>query len=154
METIMRVAYELSTVPQYVSWDAIEEYSVKIADAHLQDDIVAIIPAGTGAHIPAAIVAHQLGAPIIHLSGIVNQLTCRPEVDGGTVLVIGDIAHVDGRTLGHVVGSAELAKEITGKNVTIKTAALFQKDDSTFVVHTFGAFVDKNSWLVMPWEKG
>jgi hypoxanthine phosphoribosyltransferase len=148
------------TLIRNVSWDEVTNHAEEIADRIAKKDTVTcVVGVGRGGLIPAVIISHHLNVPLVpimwqtrdgkyktDLRSIVETLS-----HGDTVLVIDDISD-SGETLSQIVGMINHVAVELKKQVTVVTAAIHQKPESTFYVHEMGEFVNQDTWIVYPWE--
>lgn len=137
---------------RYVTWEEVDNHASEIADRLATKEVAVVIGIGRGGLIPAVTMSHHLNAPLVpimwqtrdgeyktNLNNIVEALSY-----GDTILVVDDISD-SGVTLSQVVGMLQHTSNVLNKGVTVITAAIHQKPESTFFVHEVGELVNQDT---------
>ena len=156
-----------------VSWGDVEELCINICDSWSHEGPNwgkppdRVIGLARGGLVPATIIAHQLGVRTVYSHGYhsyddkskdrVQHGTMYQDCveglwyelsDGDTILVVDDLCD-EGITMSGMV--ERLYQKFLG-DITVKTAALYCKEHSSFRPDYIGKVVG-NNWLAFPWER-
>ena len=149
-----------------LSWEAIDEASLSVAQQAAHRNIDVIIALARGGLIPSRLIANHLGVSKIVSIGIStytkdnkqsgeidmyqsygNELRDKKLIHESNVLVVDDLVD-SGNTFGYAL--LVLCEKIAPRS--IQSAALYVKPKSKYVPDFYHKKLTTSPWLVFPWE--
>lgn len=149
-----------------LSWEAIDEASLSIAQQAAHRNINVIIALARGGLIPSRLIANHLGVSKIVSIGISTydkdhqqsgeidvyqsygkEFKDKKLISESNVLVVDDLVD-SGNTFGYVL--LGLCEEVAPRS--IQSAVLYVKPKSKYVPDFYHKKLTTNPWLVFPWE--
>ena len=146
-----------------VTWEEIENLSRTLSDKiirnYLKYDV--IVGIGRGGLIPAVILSHQLGTPLVPINwqtrdgkydvenySILNRIT-----EFNTKILIVDDINDTGRTLREIVEATNEVIRKSARICEVDCVTIYQKPSTTFIDNVYVQEVEDNDWIVFPWER-
>lgn len=149
-------------IPREVSWQEIENHSRELADRIIKKDLRydVIVGVGRGGLVPAVILSHQMGVPLVPINWQTRDgnvamenfsLLSNITKFNTNILIIDDINDT-GTTLNELLRATKDVLKNANRSCIINTATIYQKPSTTFTSNAYVELVDDNIWCVFPWE--
>lgn len=149
--------------PREVSWEEIENHSRTLADKIIKNNLKydVILGIGRGGLVPAVILSHQVGIPLVPVNwqtrdgkydvenySILNRVT-----EFNTRILIVDDINDTGKTLREIVEATNEVIRKASRSCEVDCVTIYQKPSTTFINNVYVEEVEDNDWIVFPWER-
>ena len=151
-----------------VTWNEIDNHCRELADKIVSSgkkyDV--IVGVGRGGLIPAVILSHQLGVPLIPINWQLrdsdtadyhmdNYALLKKVVGNSKNLLLVDDINDTGKTMNDIKYQINLKMLEDGnrRDFNMDTATLYQKTKTSHGPNSFCELVDDSVWVVFPWEQ-
>lgn len=154
-------------IPFDIGWNEIAFYCDEFADSQIRSNTKydTIVGIGRGGLVPAVIVSHSLGVPLVPVmwqkrdGNTQYEQVLREYVKGlssdieNRILIVDDINDT-GVTMLEVGNSLKNFLQVYEKPAIVKTFTVYQKPSTKHPSDFFMEELDDDEWAIFPWENG